>query len=241
MCQKGAAGAKEARRDRPWKGVSLPALHSLSLFEYLPNIHKVAAGWQGDEFTSSHRDPGRNLQSWWPLQQPGGWEHGTKVLLEDLGCPHLCTSCEVFKLYDSKAVRLWRIKQVFQLSVMLSVCQYTRGHSNDSSCLCLGEQEAKNAKASPSYSRRSRRGICCSYYGHLPNTIWEMCRRSTDEGCCSCDSEKKKAQVSSAQMLITNWSPTGQVRKASYFGNPVQRKTLNMKLRAVHKVREHIN
>lgn len=28
--------------------------------------------------------------------------------------------------------------------------------------------------------------------------------------------------------LTTNWSPTGQVRKNSYFWNPVQRKTMNI-------------
>lgn len=44
---------EETGHEKKHQENSLPALHSLSLSVHLLNIHKVAAGRQGEEFTSS--------------------------------------------------------------------------------------------------------------------------------------------------------------------------------------------
>lgn len=173
MCQKGAAGAKEAKIDRPWKEASLAALHSFPFC--------TSAQYPQGCFWLTRRGIRKQLQR--PREKTAKlmtsaaarwlrtWHKGPPCRF---GLPHLCTSCEFFKLYESRPVMALEnkasISAVCQSCYLF--CQYTRDHSNDPSSLCLGEQEARNAKALPSYSQRPRRGICCSSYWHLPNTTW---------------------------------------------------------------------
>lgn len=204
MCQKGAAGAKAAKRDTPWKEASLPVLHSLSFSLHLPNIHKVAAGWQGEEFASSYRDPWRNLQSWRPLQQPGGWEHGTKVLLADLGCPlHKPWVFQIVWLNTSKALK----NKASISAVSHAICSASTSLETTEMTQVLSGWAGGQEYQSISFLLLKKQK------GHLllllltlsQHNVGRCCGRWIDEGCCSCDSERKKAQVCSAQMLATNW------------------------------------
>lgn len=122
-CQKGAAGAKEARRDRPWKEASgkLSACPAFSFPFCTSAQYPQGCHWPARR--GIHKQLERPREKPAKLMTPAAarwlraWHKGPPLQI----WAAFCTSHEFFKLYDSRAVKLWRIKQVFQLSVLVSV------------------------------------------------------------------------------------------------------------------------
>lgn len=127
MCQKGAAGAKEARRDRPWKEASgkLSARPAFS-FPFCTSAQYPQGCWWPAR-RGIHKQLERPREKPAKLTTPAAarwlraWHKGPPLQI----WAALCTSHEFFKLYDTRAVKLWRIKQVFQLSVSPGISSAT--------------------------------------------------------------------------------------------------------------------
>lgn len=245
-CPKGTAGAKQARSDRACKEASrdLPACPAGSSSPFCqPAQHSQGCCWPVRwEFTDGYREPGRNLQGWWPLQQKikvqaGGWEHSTKVLLADLDCP----------LHKPRVLKIWEMIMWFQSNkgletkaVRSAACQlhylFCQSGSTAQPQALLSWVTSRPGKPRHQLpiSQEKAEGALAALLQFIASQhkAGRCCRRWTDAGCCSeysaaTDSKrKKKAQgccrECSAQTLTIKWSPTGQVRKDSYFWNPVQ-------------------
>ena len=237
-CQKGAAGAKEARRDRPCKEASgdLSACPAPS-----------SPGRRDQRLAAVTETQGGTCEADDPCSQRSKYSWVAESTAQR--CSFLLHEPRVFKIWE---MTVWLksnkgLENKTDISAVCQsrylVCQYlVGGHSRGPSSGVSGWAGSQECQGTsfllPEEEEEEGASVALLQFIASQCSVGRCCRRWTDEGCCSYystapDSErKKKAQVcgreSSTQTLAIKWSPTGQVRKDSYFWNPVQRKTSNI-------------